>query len=157
MATDMTLRINSITSNQTEQLGEKLGSNLRGGEVIELQSDLGGGKTTLTRGIAKGAGSTNRVSSPSFTLSKEYDAPQFTIRHYDYYRLDDAGLMADELVEVAGDSDYVVVIEWGEVVADVVPKDRVRIVLERQPDTEERAITLHVPTSRMYLLNGIGL
>jgi tRNA threonylcarbamoyladenosine biosynthesis protein TsaE len=145
-----------MTSEQTERLGEKLGINLLGGEVIELQSDLGGGKTTLTRGIAKGAGSTDRVASPSFTLSKEYDAPNFVIRHYDYYRLDDAGLMADELADIVDDKAYVVIIEWGEVVSDVIPKERIRIVIERQPETEDRLVTFHVPSRMLYLLDGIG-
>lgn len=146
-----------MTSEQTESLGEKLGSNLRGGEVVELQSDLGGGKTTLTRGIAKGAGSTDRVASPSFTLSKEYDAPNFTIRHYDYYRLDDAGIMAEELQDSINDPTYVVVIEWGEVVSEVVPEDRLRVTIERQPHTEERLVTFHVPAQRLYLIEGIGV
>ncbi len=65
-----------ITKNpaQTEAVGEKIGANLRGGETIELVSDVGGGKTTFVHGLARGFGSTDIVASPTFTISRQYGA-----------------------------------------------------------------------------------
>ena len=69
----MTHSIVSTDSKSTEKLGALLGKQLKGGEVIELVSDLGGGKTTFVRGLAAGSGSKDQVASPTFTLSKVYD------------------------------------------------------------------------------------
>ena len=72
MNTVMTYRTNSSSSEKTEQLAALLGARLRGGEVIALNSDLGGGKTAFVRGLARGIGSTDHVSSPTFTISRQY-------------------------------------------------------------------------------------
>ncbi len=118
-----------------------LGSRLRGGEVIELRSDLGGGKTTFVRGLAKGAGSLDRVSSPTFTLSRIYKTKKFGIHHFDFYRLIDPGVLADQLAEAMG-GDNVVVVEWADIVTDVLPEQRISV--EFQPTAtspDERQIT----------------
>jgi len=145
------LRIKSTSSAETENLAERLGSKLRGGEVIELVSDLGGGKTTFTRGLVRGTGSTDRVASPTFTLSREYSAPHFTVAHFDFYRLAEAGIVADELAEFIGDPAYVCVVEWGDGVQDVLPKDRltVRIV---QKGEDMRDIVLEYTPEISYLV-----
>ena len=117
----------SESSEVTEEIGRKIGKSLRGGEVIELISDLGGGKTTLVRGIAAGAGSRDKVSSPTFTLSKVYSAKTFQIIHYDFYRLQDPGLMEFELAEALSDKQAVLIVEWANIVQDVLPKDRLII------------------------------
>jgi len=127
---------------------------LRGGETIELVSDLGGGKTTFTRGLARGAGSTDRVGSPTFTLSREYTAPKFTIAHFDFYRLGEAGIMGDELDELIGDLAYVTVIEWGDIVHDVLPKARLTVQI-KQTGEDMRLITMSYPEELAYLLKGI--
>ena len=106
MSTEGTWLTNSTSSDSaeaTELLGERLGKSLRGGEVIELVSDLGGGKTTFVRGLARGAGSHDKVASPTFTISKTYVTDGYEIHHFDFYRLNDAGIVADELAEVVGD------------------------------------------------------
>lgn len=150
----MTWETVSTSSEQTESFAAKLGSNLRGGEVIELVSDLGGGKTTFARGLAKGAGSEDKVASPTFTISKEYETPNFTIAHFDFYRLDQAGIVADELAEVVRDPAYVTVVEWGEVVHDVLPPDRLTVTI-RQTATGDRTITFACPDTLNYLFEGL--
>lgn len=127
---------------------------MRGGEVIELVSDLGGGKTTFTRGLVRGTGSTDRVGSPTFTLSREYKAPKFTIVHFDFYRLAEAGIVANELAEFAGDPAYVVVVEWGEVVQDVLPLDRLTVNLALTQE-ENRLLTFTLPRRLSYLIDSI--
>ena len=111
-----------------KQLGEKIGSMLTGGECIELVGDIGSGKTTLTKGIAKGLGITETVQSPTFTINRTYEsASGVRLSHYDFYRLSDPGIMADELREALDDAKTSVVIEWGDIVESVVPEGRLRI------------------------------
>ena len=156
MSTDMTWQTNSTSSDETERIAERLGANLRGGEVIELVSDLGGGKTTFTRGLARGANSSNKVGSPTFTISREYATPKFTIAHFDFYRLGEAGIVADELAEVIGDAAYVVVVEWGEIVHDVLPKaPRLTVHITLVGETE-RQLTITYPAELQYVLEGVA-
>lgn len=117
----------SHSAKQTEQLAASLGSRLRGGEVIELVSDLGGGKTTFVRGLARGLGSKDRVSSPSFTIRNQYQAADKILNHFDFYRLNQPGVLRDELAEIMTDRKAVSVIEWGDIVQDVLPTDRLTI------------------------------
>jgi tRNA threonylcarbamoyladenosine biosynthesis protein TsaE len=154
MNTGMTWQTESTSSEKTEQLAEKLGAHLRGGEVLELVSDLGGGKTTFTRGLVRGAGSTDKVGSPTFTLSREYAAPKFTIAHFDFYRLSEGGIVADELAEFIGDPAYVCVVEWGDVAQDVLPPDRLTIHITRTGE-DDRKLTFEYPESLKYLAEAI--
>ncbi|MDQ5912792.1 MAG: tRNA threonylcarbamoyladenosine biosynthesis protein TsaE [Patescibacteria group bacterium] len=136
---------------ETVALGFKIGTKLRGGEVFELVSDLGGGKTTLVRGMVQGFGSPDPVASPSFTISYVYSRPdgkQF--HHFDFYRLDDAGIVGNELAEVEEDADAVVAVEWGEVVHNILPSSRV-VVTIAATDEEDRKITFEYPDSYSYL------
>lgn len=134
MSTDMTWQTVSTSSEQTEQLGERIGANLRGGEIIELISDIGGGKTTFTRGLARGARATDNVSSPTFTISREYTCPNFKIAHFDFYRLSEAGIVAQELAEVINDKQFVTVVEWGDIVQDTLPEEHCTITLTQTAD-----------------------
>jgi tRNA threonylcarbamoyladenosine biosynthesis protein TsaE len=140
---------------QTEHLAEQLGARLRGGEVIELVSDLGGGKTTFTRGLVRGAGSSDRVASPTFTLSREYRTPHFTIAHFDFYRLGEAGIVGDELAEIIDDPTYVTVVEWGDIVHDVLPNDRMGLYITQTGDNT-RNITIQYPEKLAYLAEGLA-
>ncbi len=155
MSTEKTWQMHSRSSEDTEALGERIGARLRGGEVIELVSDLGGGKTTFTRGLARGAGSADRVASPTFTVSREYRASKFTIVHFDFYRLHDAGVVAEELREYVGAPDAVVVVEWGDIVDEVLPTERLRIQFF-QAREDGRDIHCTYPQELMYLLEGFN-
>jgi tRNA threonylcarbamoyladenosine biosynthesis protein TsaE len=140
----------TITPEATEAIAQRIGAVLKGGEVLELISDLGGGKTTFVRGLARGAGSSDAVGSPTFTISRVYRAGQKTIRHYDFYRLAEPGLMAAELSESVGTADDIVVVEWGDVVQDVLPSDRLQVTFEQAQ--EGRTIRFTAPQSMAYLM-----
>ncbi len=118
-----------------------------------LTSDLGGGKTTFTKGLAKGLGSNDIVSSPTFTVSQVYTARDgLEIHHFDFYRLSEAGVVGYELAEVIDDPKIVSVIEWGDVVEEVLPARHVLIMLERIASGEEnRLITIDLPAEAEHL------
>ncbi len=148
------LVLSSDGTEKTEQIASSIGARLRGGEIIELSSDLGGGKTTFTRGLAKGAGSNDVVASPTFTISKVYAAPQFEIYHFDFYRLPDAGLIAHEVEDLIGDPQVVIVVEWGGAVEHVLPSNKVNIEISRTGD-EGRTLKVTYPEELSYLLEDL--
>lgn len=154
MNTATTLQIESPSSEQTEQLGERLGHNLRGGEVIELVSDVGGGKTTFVRGLAKGLGSRDAVSSPSFMIEQVYKAGGHELHHFDFYRLNDPGVVATELAEVLDDPKNIVVIEWAKSVHNVLPNERLKISFKTIDDIR-RHTEFTAPPQLSYLLEGL--
>ncbi len=125
----MKLRLVSKSLQDTIDLGEKLGRKLAGGEVIELVSDLGGGKTQLVHGLAKGMGSSDQVQSPSFTISRIYSSKKLTLHHFDFHRLKEPGIIKRELAETIGTNDIVIAIEWADSVQDVLPADRLVITI----------------------------
>lgn len=124
---------------------------MRGGEIIELIGDLGSGKTTFTKGLAVGMGSKDPVQSPSFTIGNQYRADRLTMFHFDFYRLPEAGIMRQEITETLSDPQAVIVVEWGGIVADIFPKERISIHFSATGDTS-REIYIRVPKSKQYLI-----
>jgi tRNA threonylcarbamoyladenosine biosynthesis protein TsaE len=115
---------------EIQAFGQALGALLRGGECIELIGDVGAGKTTLTKSMALGLNIQEDVQSPSFTISRTYPARDgLELHHYDFYRLEDPGIMRYELAESIDDPTVITVIEWAESVHDVLPDQRVSIRL----------------------------
>lgn len=144
----MTYVTHTTDSEATRLLGRKLSSLLQGGDVIELSSDLGGGKTTLTQGLAEGLGYTGRVTSPTFTLSQEYLLPSgLELHHYDLYRLSEGGILDFEIGEDVASDHVITVVEWGDVVQGVLPDERLHISL-RLTSESERKITISGTGSR---------
>ena len=134
------------SAEQTRAFGEALGSLLSGGEVLELVGDVGAGKTTFTKGLAIGLGIDEEVQSPSFTISRVYDARDgLALAHYDFYRLNDAGILRDELREVMDDTTVITVIEWADIVEGVLPENRIRITFSA-PAEDERVLQIDDPT-----------
>lgn len=156
MSTDMTLQIDSPDLNGSLKFAEQIGARLRGGELIELLSDLGGGKTTFVRGIALGAGSTDHVSSPSFTLTNVYEAGNVTIHHFDFYRLDDPGILRNEIAEVLMDSQAVIIIEWAGIIEDILPAARISIAITVTGE-QSRHYDLRFDNAFEYLLSGLSI
>lgn len=121
-----TVVTNSV--DETFDLGRDFGSKLNGGEVIEFIGDLGAGKTSFMRGVAEGVGSDDSVSSPTFTLSNVYSGRDgLSIYHFDFYRLNEPGLVQEQLKEALDDPKTVVCVEWAESVRGVLPEDRITI------------------------------
>lgn len=156
MMDDQKISLETKSAQATEAVAEIIGANLRGGEIIELASDLGGGKTTFVRGLARGANSADQVSSPTFTVSKVYTAGRLEIHHFDFYRLAEAGIMSREVAELAGDPAVVLVVEWSDVVQSVLPAERLVLRIERSQQGEDvRQLNFAVPASLSYLMAGV--
>ncbi|MBQ3296510.1 tRNA (adenosine(37)-N6)-threonylcarbamoyltransferase complex ATPase subunit type 1 TsaE [Candidatus Saccharibacteria bacterium] len=118
-----------------KKLAEKCKSRQDFAAVIELIGDVGVGKTTLVRGLAEELGVMESVTSPSFTISKAYALPSGgRLVHYDFYRLDDPGLMVEDLQENLAEAKNVVVIEWGESVADLLPEWHLKVEIGYNDD-----------------------
>ena len=122
----------------TEEFGMKLASSLEPGDIVALNGDLGTGKTTLTKYIAKGLGVTENIDSPTFNIVKEHKSGIIPLFHFDVYRLSSG----DELLDIGADeyfySDGVCIIEWADIVADVVPEKAKVIFIEYGEKQGER-------------------
>jgi tRNA threonylcarbamoyl adenosine modification protein YjeE len=153
MSNDMIWKTSTVTAADTEALAERIGHALKGGEAIELVSDLGGGKTTFVRGLVRGLGSPDKVASPTFTISKMYKTEKLTVHHFDFYRLPEPGIMAAELDEVLGNPEDIVIVEWPEVVSDVLPDNRLTITFEQAEDG--RNITFQSTDEIGYLIDAV--
>lgn len=150
-----TKHLTSTSPDQTEAIAADIGRRLKGGEAIELISDLGGGKTTFVRGLARGMGSHDRVSSPTFTVSKVYQAGERQLNHFDFYRLHEGGMVAHELAEAISDPHCVVVVEWAEVVHDLLPAERTMRLHILRTGEDSRALTLEYPPELAYLAEAL--
>lgn len=130
------ITVKTSNAEETEQLGVSIARVLKGKEVIAYFGGLGMGKTTLTRGIARGLGIGNEVSSPTFAIVNEYKA-KFSIYHFDMYRV--TGW--DDLYST-GFFDYleagVMIIEWSENIENALPDNTVRITISKGEKDDER-------------------
>ena len=127
---------------ETRELGKQLAVQLKAGDVILLEGDLGAGKSEFARGVAKGLGVTETVTSPSFTILNVYESGKLPLYHFDWYRLESE----EELYELGMDEylggDGIAVVEWAERCPDAVPEDCIRIRLEATGE-ETRRITVN--------------
>ena len=125
---------------QTEVVGAALGKRLTAGTVVAYRGDLGAGKTAFTRGLARGLGCSEMVTSPTYTIVNEYLSGRLPLFHFDMYRLSSA----DELFDIGWD-DYlerggVCAVEWSENVADAL-EDPILVTIEKTGE-ESRRITI---------------
>jgi tRNA threonylcarbamoyladenosine biosynthesis protein TsaE len=135
----VTLDIVSHSLAQTQRLGARLGELLRGGDLLLLDGDLGTGKTSLTQGIAEGLGVREMVSSPTFTLLKEYEG-RLPLYHFDLYRLDDATEILDLGFEEYFESNGVCVVEWAYKAEHLWPNEHLRVRLKMVSETKRNMI-----------------
>ena len=134
------VRIISNSAEETEKAGERLAELLHGNEVIALFGGLGMGKTAFTRGLARGLGVNDGVSSPTFALVNEYSG-KFKVYHFDMYRVQSW----DDLYST-GFFDYidngVLVIEWSENIEGALPENALRITIDRGEHDRQRIIEM---------------
>ena len=119
---------------ETLALGEEFGRKAEKGLIIALTGDLGVGKTLFSKGFAKGLGITEPVSSPTFTIVKVYEGGRLPFYHFDVYRISDP----DEMDEIGFDEfifgDGASLIEWADLIDEIIPEEAVRITIEKDPE-----------------------
>lgn len=126
---------------KTEELAKVIGEVALPGDNLVLIGDLGAGKTTLTKGIARGLGIEQMIKSPTYTIIREYDQGRLPLYHMDIYRVAASGadLGLDEYFEGEGLS----VIEWGNLLEEALPEDYLELILEKSDtDLEYRYVKL---------------
>ena len=118
--------------------GRRLGAEAQPGLIIALTGDLGTGKTTLTKAIAEGLGVTETITSPTFNIVKEYESGRLPLYHFDVYRIADP----DEMYELGYEEYFfgegVCVVEWAELIEDMIPEEAVRIEMDYGEKEGER-------------------
>ena len=129
----------------TEALGRRVAERLAPGSVVALTGPLGAGKTTLAQAIARGLCVTERLSSPTFTIVQEYESGRLPLYHFDVYRVHDE----DELFEI-GFEEYlhgqgVCLVEWADLVEDLLPEETLRVELSYGEGEDERVCCLSGP------------
>ena len=132
----------SHSPDETEAIGARLAERLGPGAVVAFTGELGAGKTAFTRGLARGLGVTDRVTSPTFTIVNEHLGGRLPLFHFDMYRL----ASSDELFDI-GWEDYlarggVCAVEWSENVADALEPDAIRVDIRRGTGENDRVITI---------------
>jgi len=152
-ALDRLLPADSNSPEETLDLGRRIGSVLREGDILALSGDLGSGKTVLVKGILDGlGGEPDTVTSPTFTLVHEYPAARCPLYHFDLYRVESVSELFD-----LGYEDYffgpgICVIEWAERAAEILPASARRIRIEAGPGDRRSFFTPDQPRARPFPL-----
>ena len=117
----------------TFDIAKNLAKDLKAGDIITLDGDLGAGKTVFSKGIAKGLGVAEEVTSPTFIIMQSYKGSALPLYHFDVYRLEDS----DELTETGGEEflfgDGVSVIEWAGIIDDILPDYVIKVQITKDP------------------------
>lgn len=131
----------------TQKIAAQIAPFLKAGHILQLQGEMGAGKTTFTSALLAALGSEDTISSPTFSLVNAYDTPKFSVYHFDLYRLE-----SEEDIEHIGFFDYLgqnalLIIEWSALVAPYLPKDKLfTLTIETDAtDAQKRTFTLVPP------------
>lgn len=132
------ITVNIKNENETYEFGKELADKLQPGTVIAMVGDLGTGKTTLTKAIAQGLGIEDVITSPTFTIVKEYEDGRLPLYHFDVYRIGDI----DEMYELGYEEYFygqgVSVVEWADIIEELIPDEAIRINIEYGANEGER-------------------
>lgn len=133
------IRLESNSSMDTIKIAQKLAKLLSKGDLVVLTGELGAGKTKFTEGFLSFYGISDEISSPTFNIVNEYSVNGTNIYHFDVYRLEDA----DEFYAIGGEEYFdkgICLIEWGEIIKDILPKDYLEIKIEKDINNENARI-----------------
>ena len=132
------MKQNISSTEEMQNFGENIAKKLPSGSVIELIGDVGAGKTTLVKGIGKGLGVKETIQSPSYTIFCKYQGSGKDLHHYDFYRLQDPGLVSFDLEESLHTENTVTVVEWGDSIKGILPENHITIKITPVSDDERQ-------------------
>lgn len=136
--------IETISPDETFEAGRQLGLLAKPGDIYTLNGDLGVGKTVFTQGVAKGLNIKEHVNSPTFTIVQVYDSGRLPFYHFDVYRIGDIEEMDEIGYEDYFFGDGVCMIEWAELISELIPQNAKNITIEKnlQKGFDYRKITI---------------
>ena len=125
------MKIETFSEKETFELGKKLGTEAKPGQIYALLGDLGVGKTILTKGFAEGLGITEPVSSPTFTIVQVYEEGRMPFYHFDVYRIGDIEEMDEIGYEDCFFGEGVFLVEWANLIEEIMPEETIWITIEK--------------------------
>lgn len=133
--------INSKSPEETYEFGFTLGQKLPSGSIVCIEGEMGAGKTALSQGIIRGLGVEDKyITSPTYTLVNEYHLDDYTVYHFDIYRVSDYDELSAMGFEEYIRDDSVVLIEWADIIAHELPQKKVWITLNKAEDFNKRSL-----------------
>ena len=129
---------------ETFALGRQMGERAEAGQIYTLDGDLGAGKTVFAKGFAEGLGVTEIVNSPTFTILQTYESGRMPLYHFDVYRIGDPEEMDEIGYEDCFYGNGVTLVEWSELIAELIPANAVRIGILRIPGEPENVRRIEV-------------
>lgn len=136
--------IETVSPEETFEVGRQLGRLAKPGDIYTLKGDLGVGKTVFTQGVAKGLDVREHVNSPTFTIIQVYDSGRFPFYHFDVYRISDIEEMDEIGYEDYFFGDGICMVEWAELISELIPQNAKAITIEKnlQKGFDYRKITI---------------
>ena len=136
--------IETYGPDETFAVGKKIGENAQPGQIYTLNGDLGVGKTVFTQGVAKELGIEETVNSPTFTVVQIYEEGRIPLYHFDVYRIGDISEMDEIGYEDCFYGEGICLIEWAQLIAELLPEDAIVVTIEKNPDkgVDYRKITI---------------
>ena len=146
----MQITVHNLT--ELTEVAQRLAENLPTKFCLELIGDVGAGKTTLTKALVEKLGSNDEVTSPSFAINNRYQLSDGReVSHYDFYRLGEAGVMSQELLEDLVSPQTCVIVEWAETVSQVLPAERLQMTITTLADGGRRLELVGFDTGNMNM------
>ena len=146
----MQITVKNVT--ELAEVAQYLAENLPTKFCLELIGDVGAGKTTLTKALVEKLGSNDEVTSPSFAINNRYQLSDGReVSHYDFYRLGEAGVISQELLEDLVNPQTCVIVEWAETVSQVLPAERLQMTITTLADGGRRLELVGFDTGNMNM------
>ncbi|MEO5837769.1 MAG: tRNA (adenosine(37)-N6)-threonylcarbamoyltransferase complex ATPase subunit type 1 TsaE [Acidimicrobiales bacterium] len=142
------IQLTTSSARETREVASTIAALVEQGDLVLLVGELGAGKTTFAQGFGQALGITDPITSPTFTLAREYEGERITMHHLDVYRLEQIDEVLDLALPELLDGASVTLIEWGDAIIPALPAEYLEVRLEYGDDDDERVISVRLVGSR---------